>query len=50
MRKDILNETFQKHLGLLHKRLNENGDINIKENDQSSSERLKKILTRRFNL
>lgn len=43
MRKDILNETFQKHLGLLHKRLNENGDINIKENDQSSSERLKKF-------
>jgi len=43
MSKDILNETFQKHLGLLHKRLNENGDINIKENDQSSSEHLKKF-------
>ena len=43
MSKDLINETFQKHLGLLRKRLNENGDISIEENDQSSSEHLKKF-------
>lgn len=43
MSKDLINETFQKHLGLLRKRLKENGDISIEENDQSSSEHLKKF-------
>ncbi len=43
MSKDLINETFQKHLGLLRKKLNENSDVNIEESNQSSSEHLKKF-------